>query len=522
MAEATQVCERIPGQDTCPFHPSHKITSVCKTCGDLVCLECIMSKEHKEHEFKKISECLREPTNAIAKHLTNIDKNLLVSIERDLDAVKSERKKSIQKHTESVQSIEEQGTNLKREIDSSTSDMVVQMGKHLQEVLGSLDNHTQVLESLRKYLLEEQKECTKVLQDGSEILKFDVGNAVIDKADKTKIPEHPNISDVQHIKCENSENLIKKALGALQEIQHPEMSPSNSALGSTEFQQTELESFVHFVPTLTTGERKKTHKYSSITTQSTWTNEDPHYIQISPVTNDTAWAGNYNQMNLLHLISSTGKSLREIQTDRDFTGLSVHPTTGKLYVGITGDNTIASIDTESGRTSDVVQCAIKPDKIIVTRDNDVLVGTWDDENPVYRYKLKDGLVHRSPENYNLYDIDQCARTNRVVVSCGSDGVMILNNNLTKLHKFTGLTGGLNILTPKKKFEWRTSIFDTFGNLIVGDYINKKVFILDGYQYKLIQKVPVKDMSNPQKLKLYNNILWVQCLTPGKVMYIEMK
>ena len=28
-------------------------------------------------------------------------------------------------------------------------------------------------------------------------------NAVIGKADKTEIPKHPNISDLQHIKCTN-------------------------------------------------------------------------------------------------------------------------------------------------------------------------------------------------------------------------------------------------------------------------------------------------------------------------------
>ena len=521
MAEAVQACERVPGQDTCPFHPSHKSISLCKTCGFLVCAECMTSKEHKEHEFKKLSECVKEPTNAIARYLTNIDKNLLEAVDQELDAIKNETQERVQKHTDCVQRIKEQGTKIKREIDSTTNDIVVQMFNNLQEVLDSLEKHIQVLESFKIFITEERKKCSKVLQDGSIILKFDVGNEVMEKADKTKIPEHPNISNLQLIECENSKELIRKALGTLQELNLPSTSSTSKSLQhSTEDPKKHIATSDHSAPTQTRPEQEATHKYSSINNQFTWSNNDPEYCQISPLANDIAWAGNNNHSDRLHLINSTGELLHKIQTDKSFVSLSVLPTTGQLYGGFPDDYTIRSIDTESGKTTVIIKCDIIPYRIKVTIYNDVLVGTCTGKCPVYRYKLTGELVHKSPKRYDVYDIEECTRTNRVVLSCDSSGVMILNKYLAELHSFTGPSGLLQVF--KKTFECTTAIFDSYGNLIVGDWCNKEIYILDGNQYNIIQKVAIKDISCPTRFKLYDNVLWVQCGNPDKVICIEMK
>ena len=420
----------------------------------------------------------------------------------------------------------EQGTNFKTEIDTSTNIMVVQMDKHLQEVLASLDKHQHELESLKKYLIEERKDCSKVLHDGSEILKFDVGNAVTDKEKKTRVPDHPNIPDLQHTKCDNSAALIKKALGTLKELNHPGKSASTTAHPSTKGPQANTPRLNLPVPVPTTPEHKAPHRYLTVSTQSTWSNEDPIYYQVTPITNDTAWAGIYGYNkdkqkwcvtnNNLQLLTIKGKPLHKIQTERNFKSLSHHPTTGLLYGGFYADKTVCSIDTESGKTTVTVQCDIDPGRIKVTKDDDVLVGTKEGKYTAYRYRLTGELVHTSPEKYTVHDIDQCTRTNKVMLSCDDDGVVILNQSLTKIHTFTGLTG-----QTRKKFECITAIFDSYGNLIVGDWHNKEIYILDGDQYNLIQNLPIDDMSRPYKMKLNSNILWVECKYPMKVMCIDL-
>lgn len=121
-------------------------------------------------------------------------------------------------------------------------------------------------------------------------------------------------------------------------------------------------------------------------------------------------------------------------------------------------------------------------------------------HPVYWYKL--------------------TKTNRVVIACDEEGVMILNNDLTKIHSFTGLTGVWYMF--KKRLNCTSAMFDSSDNLIIGDHDNREIYILDRKQYNLIQKLSIKDMSNPARFKLYQDILWVQSLNPSKVMCIQMK
>ena len=85
-----------------------------------------------------------------------------------------------------------------------------------------------------------------------------------------------------------------------------------------------------------------------------------------------------------------------------------------------------------------------------------------------------------------------------------------------MHIFTGLPG-----QTRKAFQCGTALFDSHANLIVGDYCNKEIYILDGYQFNIIQKLPIDNMSHPTWFRLYNNILWVKCTNPKKVMCISM-
>ena len=172
--DTAQVCDRPRGQETCPFHKGHNIMTLCKTCGILVCVKCMTSSEHAGHTFNDITSCLREPTNNLAKHITEIEKRLLIDVDKKLSETKNQRAQSVQKHTEGVEQINEQRQQAHLQIDkiqqahlqidTNADSKVVQWDEHSQQVLYVLDNHTEKLESLRKQLKEEKKECAKILQ----------------------------------------------------------------------------------------------------------------------------------------------------------------------------------------------------------------------------------------------------------------------------------------------------------------------------------------------------------------------
>ena len=103
--DTAQVCDRARGQETCPFHKGQKISTLCTTCGILVCLKCMTSSEHDGHSFKEITSCLREPTDNLAKHITEIENRLLKEVDKELAEMKNQRAQSVKKHTNGTEQI---------------------------------------------------------------------------------------------------------------------------------------------------------------------------------------------------------------------------------------------------------------------------------------------------------------------------------------------------------------------------------------------------------------------------------
>ena len=120
-----------------------------------------MSTEHEGHTFKKITSCLREPTDNLAKHISEIEKRLLVAVEKELFETKKQRTLSVQKQNKGAEQINEQRQQAHLQIDTNADSMVVQWDEHSQQVLSVLDKHIIGLESLRKQLYEKEKSVLK-------------------------------------------------------------------------------------------------------------------------------------------------------------------------------------------------------------------------------------------------------------------------------------------------------------------------------------------------------------------------
>ena len=468
-------------------------------------------------------DCLREPNDNIAKYLNVIDKKLITAVDKELHTTKVDRNNAIQKHGKGVTSLKEQETKFKKDIERTTNSMVVQMDKHLQRVLESFDQHEHTLESFRTQIRQERKEYADILEKGPAILRYDAGYELEQKSKTSTIPVYPKIVDLEHNTCTDAENLIAKAMGLLRQIDGTISTHSNPPAVPQRTTRRTVNP-LHTPPAAGNVQRKP-HIYSPVKTQLGFDNSRSPYNPVIPaVTQYTAWTsgriydedtGKYTISNKLHTISITGESLCHFTTDTEILFLSVHPTTRQLYGGF-DDNPIRMIDTANGNTTTIIYCYTPPRRFTVTRDDQVLAGGVNEGN-VHRYTLTGKLVNKSTEKYDVCDIDQCDMTNRVAVSCGEEGLVILDTNLTKIHTFTGLTG-----QNRKKFDCTTAIFNSHGNLIVGDFANKEIYVVGGERYTLIQKLQIDDMACPSIIRLYQNILWVTCFYPHKVVCIEIE
>ena len=501
--DTAQVCDRLRGEETCPFHKGHNITSLCKTCGILVCMKCVMSSEHEGHTFKEITSCLREPTDNLAKHITEIEKRLLIVVDRELSEMKIQRAQSVQKHTKGVEQIKEQRQQAHRQIDINTDSMIVQWDEHSQQVLDVLDKHILVLESLQIQLNEERKECSEILHRGSNILKFDAGFEITKKTKKERIPKPPNISVLKYNKCDqNFEEMLLKAMGILEEVHSKpdvaELPDSTEALS---------------------GENMKQYRYTLFESISNSNNRPNEFHAISPIGHNAAWATSnvyydgfktYRENNQLYLIDSTRKVVQRVDLDTNMFMIQTHPVTKQVFCICNADNSVKRIDTNTGKSTTIVKCEIGIHRLKVTHDDHVIVGKRFAKDAIYRYKLTGELVNKSLAKFKVYDIDHSPHTNIVAISRGKEGVTLLNSDLTMMKTYNW-----------KKCDCTSAIFDSYGNLVVADYSNMDICVLEGKSLSYIQKLKIDGITRPLRLKLCDNTLWIDCSDPGKLVCVKI-
>ena len=497
--DMAQVCDRLRGQETCAFHKEHKITSLCKTCVILVCLECMMSSEHEGHTFKNITSCLHEPTLNLAKHITEIEKRLLKNVEKELSDTKKQRTESVQKHNSGVEQLKEQRQQAHLQIDANADSMLVKWDEHSQKVLDVLDKHIQGLESLRNQLNEERKECSEILEKGSNILKYDAGLEIPKKTKMTRIPKPPNISELEYNKCDlNFGEFLLKAMGILEEVRPtPDVAELPGKSETPIYEQAEH------------------HQYHLIESISNTYIKSPRFIAVAPVGKDVAWAresiydeknDKYLCSNMLYLIGSSSSIVQKIKLDTNIYRLQTHPISRQLFCSNDRYRSVRSIDTTTGKTTKIVKCEIEFHRMKVTHDNHVIVGSQVSIDSIYKYKLTGDLMNKSSDKFKVQDIDNCPQTNRVAIARGGKGLSLLNSDLTIVQTYIMRNGFC-----------RSAIFDSHGNLIVADYSNKEIIVLDGGNLNFIQKLEIDGISSPAKLKLFDNVIWVDCNEPDKLI-----
>ena len=202
-----------------------------------------------------------------------------------------------------------------------------------------------------------------------------------------------------------------------------------------------------------------------------------------------------------------------MKLDTKIYNLGAHPITRQLFCITDSMNEVRSIDTVTGKTTTLVQCPIAIHRLKVTHDNHVIVGSClvdGTKEPVYIYKLTGELVNKSPEKYKVHDIDSCPQTNRVAISGEKEGLTLLNSDLTVMKTYN-----------RKNMYCTSAIFDSHGNLIVADYSNQEIIVLGGESLSFLQKLEIEAITCPGKLKLYDNILWVHCVDPHKLICVRI-
>lgn len=169
----------------------------------------------------------------------------------------------------------------------------------------------------------------------------------------------------------------------------------------------------------------------------------------------------------------------------------------------------------TGSSTVVIHTPEDPECIHVTGDGRILLGSDNPPSMVYEYELAGKLLQKSSEKFKIKGILQSPKTNNTAI-CYEGEIIILDPKLFRIHTFFGLIGA-----QRKPFYLPSALFDQYDNLIVGDCLNKEVYVLDGSSYNLIQTFGLDCMSHPAEIQLHKNVLWVRCDEPSTIISVEL-
>ena len=129
---------------TCSKH-NYPLKVYCETCNEVICSECAVSKEHKKHDFEKISECY-------PKHLGQIQTNLNLMKHKTADL--NEAVTALLTREREVVEMAEQA---KKEIHTYAQQLIDQVKKSEEELVEEVNTVVQQ----KRHLLTKQREQTE-------------------------------------------------------------------------------------------------------------------------------------------------------------------------------------------------------------------------------------------------------------------------------------------------------------------------------------------------------------------------
>ena len=250
------------------------------------------------------------------------------------------------------------------------------------------------------------------------------------------------------------------------------------------------------------------------------------FQSIIPISDDRAWVVNIDYENntltkQCSLIDNTGQVHNKLTLPEQLIYLSMHPQTNDLYGSFT-DNTIRQITPSDGKTSIVfISRRCRPSRFTFTPEGHVIGGRILG-GTVYIYSPEGRVIYQSDTLHNVYHISVCPRTENIALACGKDGVVVMNSSLSKIH----LTYKGRASTPgqsREPFKAYTDVYDTHGNLLVADFDNEEIHdLVDGTDGTFIKVIHAQGLSKQLEMAFVNDILWIGCDRPLKVICLNMK
>ena len=554
---AQQLCERKRGQTNCGDHPHKKVTTKCQECGKLVCIDCMTSKEHKGHTFVNFNDSFKQAKENLENRVWRLENKILPELTQNIENSNCALVQRNQDYENKIQSVDELNQQCVEKVNAIFKGYKSQVEQHSKQSKAPLQEHFNTLKSLEEEVLSQITLCKTVVNSGTPVEIHD-DESELNKKREIVVPMKPDLNlqtspPYKHLG--DAEQLVQKWIVELEELNSPgeksvvataqqeirsknneksselytDATPNhdnNNCLGDTGYgcqlfpcdrvedpfggsQLFQLSRYVGYNATV----------YSQfICADKMFSHKQSKWKSLCPISTTFAWVKEMDGKSItkLHLINTQGHVVYSFKVKGEVVGIVVHPVGGQMY-GEFSDKTLRALDHMTGEAREIIQTEQHPHHMTMTCDGHFIVGmasrVEDFKLTIYKFTLLGELVCRSKEKHRTNDISENPKNNHVAISCGKDGLCVLDNSLRNFFRYFGLPG-LRLCAY-------TAVFDARGNIIVGDYWNRNLQIVGGDSGTCIHVLNITDMAHPLEIRLHNSMLWVRCEIPRKFMCVEL-
>ncbi|XP_033730059.1 uncharacterized protein LOC117319334 [Pecten maximus] len=378
-----------------------------------------------------------------------------------------------------------QTNKLKQDLDMLTAETLSLYQKMKEDNSKLIQKYTQDLEMYDKQLKQQIQECKTALQQGSDLNIYDT-RCEIDS--QIHFPDKPALGNVSFTPNKNPQGHLKLALGKVIISGQGQTSTDQDRSVSTSDGQGQSSTHQQ------SGDKgKKTvtrYKLQSQTKVVEQWRSPCNISSICPTSDDQAWTNDYYS-NTLTLLNRKGTVIQNITHKAWIIDISLSPTTNRLWVCDPENNILELV---SGQLTHRFRTKEKPWCLCVTASNHVIVGM---PNHISKFTTQGQMVlttmvarTRKPLVCTPWGITECPVTHNVAVidfsgkDDGGDGnqhVVVMNINIQKLFVYRGDIPS-TYKTPQtggEPFNPCSVVYDSVGNLIIGDNNNNRVLLLSG-------------------------------------------
>ncbi|XP_056002566.1 E3 ubiquitin-protein ligase TRIM71-like [Ostrea edulis] len=485
----------------CEIHPNERCEAHCKKCDVPVCLKCILGS-HNGHRYEDMSDIFNKKKKDIEKETQEIDSTIIPQYEEKNEETENKLSIAVTKFDEMDKEKEKHRKFWHQEIDT--------IFNKLGSLLNAMkENHLAVLKSHQFKIKDRIPDMTQTVQQNKEILKSKNVSAVTKY--KSKLGEYRKMpADID----------VKLPSLKTKTVQGRELSLELEEYKAT-LQQISLSGLADDV--YKSSIRKLLDRARVIATIPTGVNPLYH---VACVGVDEAWVSGEDKT--IRRVDIHGSVRDTVTTACKYWPNGIPVTRQGELVYIDGPNRTVNI-VRDGRTQTLITTprGWKPAKLCCTKSGDILVSMFTtdySQTKVFRYqghtmkqeidRNEDGEPIYKGGQYPLYVVEN--NNGDIVASdVNADTVVVVDKSGRVRFRYDG--------TParrKKSFDPRQIVTDSVSQIIVADYNNDCLHILD-QNGQFLRCVDNCGLDGPVGLSVDSEgKLWVGSYHSGEVKVIQ--